>query len=663
VSGNTPFSDGTWRDPSNNVWNPGTQKWTNPEGLEWDPATQQFGPPSSRRASSLQDFQSRLEALKASSDWDTLNLGRARQELDRWLQAQQIAASDASRIQSAREQIGKYGTALGKTSFSANELGAPFAQFARFSGLDPNAPFAQYTGTQTWNPVGDRLRSLDGMGVGNAPPPVPGLVTDAPGIPFPPPADGQGAPVRSTRLPSPGVLQRHAASVANYNPAVGGPDPMPFYARGTLSDHPSVVQAAMARLPRFAAGTPDPTAVSESVTGTQIPLDQAQIEQILAGIILQARNQDAALAAQQLQAQNDRVAARQKSLEMLAARSGPQDWVAYNYLLNGMAAPTGQRVDPTAWANEIRDPRLAPYAEYANGGASAGRDPANALPQAAAAAVPRTGSAQEREWQDSLGHIWRNGRWEDTAGHYTTNAGASWLNPDGTPYQSAARTSATADPSASGASSASGRLKDGTPGLSGAAFAGGGYTHAPEFIVGDRPEGLGDVAELIVNPTHAPIRVLSHPQLMALFRAAKEQASPRFAAGTGAAFPDQGGSTVLAADGSYGMPQTPSYRSYAPAVIGNQPFYQKLVGASPSAEFAAFGAPLSNAALGIREAPANINLQNYAVLNPTEQQQVQSLYNQGLGVDFADIYARAKAAYAPMLNGGPQRWTSPSYGI
>lgn len=118
----------------------------------------------------------------------------------------------------------------------------------------------------------------------------------------------------------------------------------------------------------------------------------------------------------------------------------------------------------------------------------------------------------------------------------------------------------------------------------------------------------------------------------------------RFVNGTGVTASNPNG---LGTPGSpnYGIdPTTQTYTQYSPADTGNQPFYRKLTGQIPNAQFQGFGATLSNPSLGITNAPWAINMQNYLRLNPSEQDQTQSLYQQGLGTDFRDQLAQGRAS-------------------
>ena len=108
-----------------------------------------------------------------------------------------------------------------------------------------------------------------------------------------------------------------------------------------------------------------------------------------------------------------------------------------------------------------------------------------------------------------------------------------------------------------------------------------------------------------------------------------------------------------ASGGTYGMPDTPSYTTYSPEQLGNQPFIKKLRGDMPTSQFGGFGAKLSNPSLGIDDMPSNINLQRYMSLLPSERDQTSSLYGQGLAVDFRDLLEQARRASPFGVSFGP----------
>lgn len=101
------------------------------------------------------------------------------------------------------------------------------------------------------------------------------------------------------------------------------------------------------------------------------------------------------------------------------------------------------------------------------------------------------------------------------------------------------------------------------------------------------------------------------------------------------------------AAGSYGTVNTQPYNvinKYDPQTLGSQPFVQKILGNMPGRQFGNFGASLDNPSLGIQGMPFNISMQRYNLLAPSEQQQLKSLYEQGLGTSFDDVLAAAQAS-------------------
>lgn len=128
-------------------------------------------------------FENKVTELQQNLGYDDAELAHSAQELDRWLKGQTIAEGDADRIADAKKQVGMYGTTGGKSSFSGNDLGAGVAALARMGGVSGDAPFLSYPGTQTLDPVADRLASLAGMGISNSPPAAATLDTSRSMIP------------------------------------------------------------------------------------------------------------------------------------------------------------------------------------------------------------------------------------------------------------------------------------------------------------------------------------------------------------------------------------------------------------------------------------------------------------------------------------------------
>lgn len=139
-----------------------------------------------------QNFTNASTNIQNSMARDNLSLSKAQQELSAWINAQDTATEDANRIQTARLEASKWGTTGGKTAFSANDLGAGLSTLAQQGGINTSVPMLNYPGVQTWDPVGDRMNSLAGMGVSNAPPVAPALLTpttmpSTPALSLPPP--------------------------------------------------------------------------------------------------------------------------------------------------------------------------------------------------------------------------------------------------------------------------------------------------------------------------------------------------------------------------------------------------------------------------------------------------------------------------------------------
>ena len=78
--------------------------------------------------------------------------------------------------------------------------------------------------------------------------------------------------------------------------------------------------------------------------------------------------------------------------------------------------------------------------------------------------------------------------------------------------------------------------------------------------------------------------------------------------------------------------------------------------ASATGLTSAFGAKLSNPQIGIQDAPTNINLQGWRDSDSSQQQATQDLYEQGLAVDFGDIFKRAENAAPRGVSTGRKRY-------
>lgn len=535
-----------------------------------------------------------------------------------------------------------------------------------------------------------------------------------------------------------------------------------------------------------------------TLTGTQIPLDAAYVANLAAQNTLTARGQDVSAANAQLSAQTQiqianqqaatqaqaarqqyyvdvarigvdaaqvnyqqrlgaiqtrlqynqqlttaqqgRASTKLQALSLLASRSGPQDWVAYNNLLDKMGTPTGQAVDPTKWADDITDPvmpdtsglyqpvnpsipapdaagvggdRLAPPlgANY-GGGTAPATTPNVTYPapypgsQPAAAPALRPGGSYLGVPNEQVADI---GKGQSVKVQTGTLGGSKASDYSGFFVADDQDRPLIGDaPIAAGATINLRRL------------ARGGLINDMAFIAGEgRGRELGQDSEVVINPTGAPLGVLSHEEAVNYIQEARGQRMGRYAGGTGMAWPDMrarasaawsGGApsavirpprparsasasapqptvqqpilttppatapAVAPAPGSqptvtqpvnnatapgqpsYGMSPLPTYTTYDANTLGNQPFYRKLIGSLPANDFSGFGATLNNDRLGIHDAPWALNLQRYMSLNPSERDQTQSLYQQGLGVDFRDMLEQARRASPMGSSFGPARF-------
>lgn len=526
----------------------------------------------------------------------------------------------------------------------------------------------------------------------------------------------------------------------------------------------NATQLAVAQLQAFTA---------QDATNKQYAIDVQRLGLDRANLLRQQRmdqvNSLLGYNSQVLQAQGMRVDTKFRALELLASRSGPQDWVAYQYLLRQMGTPTGEAVDPTQWANEITMPErpdlagmvgdVPPIDTTMPQSSASTFDPVKAAGTAATGATapaiqtpqwpPPQPQATTQPQQPQNGYLGVPLADVKPGWNLLTTGSGGDFNPS------------DLDPSVkafdANKNPVTGTLTANTPYWFQRAAQGMPYMRHPMVMTGDargqNPEAGGARPEMVLNPTGAPIGVLSHEQTQAMMEQARQM--PRYAEGTfewdspggqmvsngdntmaqpmplpdsmfanrqswsgggggffgprdrrgqqpggGGMFADWlarftnpggtggGGEMVTmpidpvtnpinvpatgtnasvgstaqdyAADnvgttnapagpdaqgtgGQYGMPDLPTYMRYGPEALANQPWIKSLYGkAAP--EFQGFGATLSNPALGLENVPSTFSLQNYLALMPSERDMVQSLYEQGLGVDFRDTLERIRRA-------------------
>ena len=367
--------------------------------------------------------------------------------------------------------------------------------------------------------------------------------------------------------------------------------------------------------------------------------------------------------------------ARENILKMLADRRGPQDYVAYNNLLNGLDAPTPERtgvVDPFAGLDDLYKPSTlkppempdfnldtSPYAgappsqinlpSFPSGGGFAGGGFAGGGGGATSGGgfnAGDTGLLDSYPINRNVGGLGslpygndnRSQPVSTAPNDFNTGIGGTRpsdvMPPSAAPIpQSPAAAFAQRTPEQQ---SMRDRLLAGLP-----LMHGGGMTDAAA-IVGDKPgraTGAEEIAMATTGPDGQPVlRVIPHDRVQELLAMLGGQS---------------GGSTQTnllnlphaASGGTYGTANqgnTITTNTYSPFDLGNQPFFRKLTGSMPTRAFGQFGATLSNPAQGLNNVPFNISLQRYNQLFPSEQAQAGSLYEQGLGVNMDDVLAAAR---------------------
>jgi len=456
-------------------------------------------------------------------------------------------------------------------------------------------------------------------------------------------------------------------------------------------------------------------AIRKATADRQYTLDAARFGLDRADLLYRQRLSDAQLALQRHQEQlananfelgqnqfnfnqrNAKAGLEQNALQMLADRKGPQDWVAYNNLLNGLNAPNPQAsttIDPFALLKDLvqqsqiqapdvptlasvqgdvptlaPDPGAAPSWAGATGGYTpsaptvTGPDLSSYGSGTSPGVVPPKNATTPVSTYSNTGTPWGSGGPTVTANSSVNNPGDNTPGTYGLDHtlvdslksgQGQMYTTGRAGPTdisnwdtsnyrvvdpATGREF-TGQVPAGYPVWISRLFDGGivgtrGGGDVPAAVVGDKRKGTTgheEIAQAEVDPaTGRPIlRVLNHEQTQVILGKARKGGKklPKAASG-----------------GTYGADlssPTFTFNTYKPQDLGNQPFYKKLTGATPSREFGSFGATIDNPQLGIYGAPFNISLQRYNQLAPSEQAQTQSLYSQGLGVNWDDILNAAR---------------------
>lgn len=131
---------------------------------------------------------------------------KAQSDINAFFSGQEQSRQRADLALKGQEDLIKWGTAPGKSSYSANDLGAAFANTMRQAGMDPSKGMLNYTGTTYLDPIGDLQRGDNLLGATGKPPGSANLLTGetdpassgySPGATPPPPSlDGAIAGLR-----------------------------------------------------------------------------------------------------------------------------------------------------------------------------------------------------------------------------------------------------------------------------------------------------------------------------------------------------------------------------------------------------------------------------------------------------------------------------------
>lgn len=182
----------------------------------------------------------------------------------------------------------------------------------------------------------------------------------------------------------------------------------------------------------------------------------------------------------------------------------------------------------------------------------------------------------------------------------------------------------------------------------------GGVFGGGDKMFGGSEEELGQQQQAQQLPAlqgGTGITAVAPPQISSAFDAGSTPVSESAQSAQGAA--------PLAGSGQYnaGLDKPVNvYNAYNPADLGaNLPAYQKLIGSMGARPYGGFGAQVGSAKLGISNAPTAFNLRNYNLLNSSEQKQNESLYSQGLGMDWEDLMNQARTAAPTDPGNGPYR--------
>jgi hypothetical protein len=177
-------------------------------------------------AAAAADFNRRVAAVQTGLQYDSTNLAHVVADIDRFLSGKEESRARAGLKQAQQDTVQKYGTAPGKNTFSANDLGAAFGVYADILGIDRNSQdFAKYGGTQYLDVEGDLSKYDSQFGVTGQLPTIPAMQTQPGQIPIPynTPAGGSAAlPGQGTATATTGTTGSPAERIAAGGPNAGG---------------------------------------------------------------------------------------------------------------------------------------------------------------------------------------------------------------------------------------------------------------------------------------------------------------------------------------------------------------------------------------------------------------------------------------------------------
>jgi len=452
----------------------------------------------------------------------------------------------------------------------------------------------------------------------------------------------------------------------------------------------------------------------ETVGGTQIPLDLASILQQIAGNNLTARSQDIGMRGQdvdfwknllaigearrqtdlaygadaarfgldtanfnyqqrmgKIQAdlqKNDQLLSQenfnfiQRSgladrklgiIDRLTARQGPQDYVAYNSLINSLDPPKPERsatIEPFSilegLVRELQLPQVdTSKLDQPFSGAYPSLSEASASSQADNPYLQQLGNmslSPVREFAtpkptSTAGQTFTGGPSyaSDPYGNPLKPGNSAGLGPSLEEQARIARQNQTPktyqDLGNEYASGVGGGIDPATGLYIPPKYEQGGVAGAGPVITGDSSTGREN-QEVVMAVSRDPNTKLVIKPVAKLGKKGKQAAKKMPKAESG---------------GTYGTATTDpvfQFNQYSPTDLGNAPFIQQALGKMKANPFQAYGSTVSNPSIGIGDFPSTINLQAFRDMPNTARQALGSVAEQGLGLDYADLLERSRRA-------------------